>query len=134
MGLASVSVRVLEADGLTPVRNAWVVHTGMIGGPGVGIGRYRTDSRGYAGVMYAAIPCFGDFYMGNGRWIVKSITKVWALFDIESGEETSLIFDPFEAVVELGINDPPDGILRLFKEVTIIAGGTSSVEDWGLYQ
>gem|GEM_PF-4851950 len=62
--------------------------------------------------MYPAIPCLGDFYMENGRWIVKSITKVWAVFHIESGEETSPIFDPFEAVGELGINDPSDGRLR----------------------
>ncbi len=129
----TIPVRLLEADGQTPVANAWVVHTGMIGGAGIGGGRYRTDSTGYAGVMYPAIPCFGDFYMENGRWIVRSITKVWAVFRIESGEDTSLIFDPFEAVVELGINDPPDGSSRLFKEVTILVGGPSAVEDWGLY-
>ncbi|HPO08371.1 MAG TPA: hypothetical protein PLZ55_06855 [bacterium] len=130
----TIPVRLLEADRQTPVTNAWVVHTGMIGGAGIGDGRYLTDSRGYAGVIYPAIPCFGDFYMENGRWIVKSMTKVWAVFRIESGDDTSLKFDPIEVVVELRINDPPDGSWRLFKEVTIVVGGPSGIEDWGLYE
>ena len=129
---AGIYIRVLRSDGITPIENARVKMTGLVGGAGISSVGQPTDSEGLTYVMY---PVEWGFLMEPpNRTEPRTDVDLRAWFRVESAADTTVRFEPFDTLVELRVNEDRVWFTDLFEEVTIIVRAPSAVEEWGLYE
>ncbi len=135
-----IKVRVIDGRSSNPVSGAKVTLLGFVGGPGISdpdLGGLSpiTDATGLAYVEYPPDPSFLPLHnpdlAGTDECVPCSCIKAW--LRVQPTSEVSVPFDTFDTLVELRVkNNARSG--DPFEEVTIIVGGPSAVEDWGLYE
>ncbi|HPA48120.1 MAG TPA: hypothetical protein PK395_20315 [bacterium] len=138
--LGYIMVRVIDGRSSSPISGAKVTLLGFVGGPGISGPGYGglppiTDATGLAYVEYPPDPSFLPHRPPEPARtnLCEPCSCIQAWLHVEPTENVSIAFDPFDALVELRVNEDRMSLMDLFEEVTIIVGGPSTVEDWRLY-
>ena len=135
-----IIVRVVDGQSSNPISGARVSLLGFVGGPGISDpdkGEFPpiTDATGLASVMYPPDPAYLYEAVPNPGQIEtpKACCRIKAWLRVEPTADVSVPFNTFDALVDLRVDEDRHS-LSYFEEVTVLVGGPSAVEDWGLYE